>query len=195
MVIARLTQTQVPPNSWMTSKDLAMRVAVESTVDASATKLASRSATERVGCGWIGGPIALLAHRKTTGGPNVRGTSPASAIYGSDRDPEDPRRRRCLEHSRSRTRFAGVYGRQQVAKPQRDLPGTAQDRRVPDTQMESGARLPAHQGAVGIHGQSYRGPVRVRMPRRFGKLVPRLRQRELGIRRERPHASATRQHQ
>jgi nuclear transport factor 2 (NTF2) superfamily protein len=32
-----------------------------------------------------------------------------------------------------------------VAKPQRDLPGTAQDRRVPDTQMEPGARLPAHQ--------------------------------------------------
>src|SRR5215217_3614492 len=52
MVIARLTQTQVPPNSWMTGKDLAMRVAVESSVDASATKLASRSATGRVGCGW-----------------------------------------------------------------------------------------------------------------------------------------------
>jgi Protein of unknown function (DUF1348) len=33
-------------------KDLAMRVAVESSVDASATKLASRSAIERVGCGW-----------------------------------------------------------------------------------------------------------------------------------------------
>jgi hypothetical protein len=51
MVIARLAQTQVAPNSWMTGKDLAMRVAVESLVDASATKLASRSATERVGCG------------------------------------------------------------------------------------------------------------------------------------------------
>jgi nuclear transport factor 2 (NTF2) superfamily protein len=48
---------------------------------------------------------------------------------------------------------------------------------------------------MGLHGESYRGPVCVRIPRRFGKLVPRLRQRELGIRRERPDASATRQHQ
>jgi hypothetical protein len=36
----------------MASKDMAMRVAIESLVDASATKLASTSATERIGCGW-----------------------------------------------------------------------------------------------------------------------------------------------
>ena len=44
-------------------------------------------------------------------------------------------------------------------------------------------------------GESHRGALRLRVARRLRTLVPFVRQRELGIRRARAHAPASRQHQ
>jgi Protein of unknown function (DUF1348) len=58
-----------------------------------------------------------------------------------------------------------------------------------------GARPPPHQGALGVPRQPHRRSFCVRMARRFGELVPLVRQRELGVRRAGLHAPAHREHQ
>src|SRR4051812_19464617 len=50
-------------------------------------------------------------------------------------------------------------------------------------------------GVVGLRRRSHRRPVRLRMARRLGHVVPFLRERELGVRRPRADATAVRQHQ
>jgi len=54
--------------------------------------------------------------------------------------------------------------------------------------MGTRAGLPADQGTVGLRGQPHRCPLRLREPRRHRRLVPVVRQRELGVRRARPDA-------
>ncbi len=49
------------------------------------------------------------------------------------------------------------------------------------SQMGKRVGLQAHQGIVGVHRQSYRGSVRLRMARRLRSLVSLVWQRELGI--------------
>ena len=52
-----------------------------------------------------------------------------------------------------------------------------------------------HQGALGLYRRSHRGALRLRMARQRGCVVPGLWQRKLAVQRERPDATAARQHQ
>ena len=61
---------------------------------------------------------------------------------------------------------------------------------VPDAQMGQGARLSADQGTLGLPREPHRCSLRLRMARRFGQLVPLVRQRELGVRRATGSCSA-----
>ena len=63
-------------------------------------------------------------------------------------------------------------------------------RPVPAAEMGARARLPADQGAVGVHRGPDRRALRLRVARRCRQLVPLLRQRELGVRRRGPDAAA-----
>ena len=64
-----------------------------------------------------------------------------------------------------------------------------------NAQMGEGTRLPPDQGSLGLRGRAHRGALRVRVARRLRPLVPLVRQRELGVRRARAHAPASREHQ
>src|SRR5437660_755441 len=54
--------------------------------------------------------------------------------------------------------------------------------------MGARTRLPAPQGAMGIHRRSDRRPLRVRKPRRRRTVVALLRERDVGVRRRRSDA-------
>src|SRR5438046_1874860 len=97
-----------------------------------------------------------------------------------------------LEHPRPAAGLARLHRGLGMAKPGRVSARTRRGPGVPAPQVESRARLPAHQGDLGLRRESDRGALRLRVARRFGSLVPLLRQRELGVRRARSDAPAHR---
>ena len=98
-------------------------------------------------------------------------------------------------NSRDPERVApGVHRGLGLAEPDR-VPGRPRsDPPVPGGEVGARARLPAGQGAVGVHRRPDRGEVRVRVPRPRRQLVPQLRQRAVGVRRTRADAPPGSEH-
>jgi len=61
-------------------------------------------------------------------------------------------RRGRLERPRPGKGGVGLYAGQQMAEPERVYHRAQRDRGVPDPQVGKGARVPADQGALGVHG-------------------------------------------
>src|SRR5215831_16139191 len=88
---------------------------------------------------------------------------------------------RWLEHSRSGESSVGLRDRFTMEEPLGIHPRTNGNHCVPLSQMGKRVGLQAHQGIVGVHRQSYRRTLRLRVARRLRSLVSLLWQRELGI--------------
>ena len=86
----------------------------------------------------------------------TRAAPAAAALHRRDCRAEGARGRGRLEYARSRTCLARLHGRQPLAQSRRNFPGTRGNRRVPDAQVAARARLPPHQGGVGVPRQPHR---------------------------------------
>jgi uncharacterized protein DUF4331 len=97
--------------------------------------------------------------------------SPFAPVRSRDCDPKGPTRRRWLEQSRSRESSSGVRDRFTMEEPLGVHRRAKRNYCFSLTQMGQGIGLPAHQGTVGVHGESHRRTVRLRVARRLGSLV------------------------
>ena len=99
-------------------------------------------------------------------------------------------------NTRDPERVAGAYTEaHRVAEPRRAPRGSRAGRRVPAPQVGPRAGVPAAQEPVGLRGQPHRRAVPVRVAGRRRAVVAVLRQRAVGVRRPRVHATPGGQHQ
>ncbi len=99
-------------------------------------------------------------------------------------------------NSRDPARVALAYTHGSRWRNRAEFPGRPPGHRsLPRPQMGARTRLSFDQRGLGPSGQPHRRPLRLRVARRQRPLVSQLRQRELGVRRQRPHEPSRGEHQ
>src|SRR3954447_2525801 len=124
-----------------------------------------------------------------------RSEASAAPVHARDRGAEGAGRRGRLEQPRPRKGRAGVHRRLGLAQPRPLRQGARRDHRLPDPEVGARARLRTAQEPLVLRHRPHRGALPVRKPRKRRPMVAQLRQRALGIRRERSHAPTRSKHQ